>query len=776
MHRLETNFSEWVIRYRVAIIVLSVLAVIVSGLGVQYLGFTPDYRVYFRDDSPHLMAFNQNEATYSKSDNVFILIAPETGDVFEKEILTLVENLTEEAWQIPYSLRVDSIQNFQNTYAEDDDLIVEDLYAEASSLEQDDIQRVKSVALSDPLLYKRIISKDGGATAVNVTIEFPDIEPEEELREVVAHARELVKKYQEKYPTVKFYITGMAFMNNAFVESGQGDGETLFPISFVVMVLFLTILLRSVSAVFGVTLVIFMSTVVAFGLGGYAGVLLAPASVASGQMIMVLAVANSVHMLVTFIFDLQHNVAKTEALKESLRINLVPIFLTSVTTMIGFLGMNFNESAPYRDLGNLVAVGVFASMVFSLTFLPAIMSFLPVRIKPGEDAAVPYLEKFSRFSIKFHRPLLLLMCVVAILSAAAIPLNTSEEHFTTYFDHSVQFRVDSDATLDIMGGTFQLTYSLPANEKGGVSEPEYLKNLKAFADWYREQPETINVFVFTDTMLRLNKNMHGDDPAWQKLPESRDLAAQYTLLYEMSLPYGLDLNNQVNVDKSATRMVATVRDMTNNELMALEERAQAWLKANVPSTMTTIGTGTLMMFSHLADTNTTSMIVGSVLALILISGILMVALRSVKMGLLSLVTNILPAGVGFGLWGVLSGEVHMGLSVVVSMTLGIVVDDSVHFLSKYLRAKREKGYSTEESITYAFTHVGKALGISTLVLIAGFGVLMASHFAMTTDMALLTVWIIVAALAANFLFLPGLLLKFDNNKAKVLQQDANEGV
>ncbi|HAI96023.1 MAG: RND transporter [Cycloclasticus sp.] len=764
MHRLETRFSEWVMRYRLAIIVLSIVVVAASSFGVQYLGFTPDYRVYFREDSPHLIAFNQNEATYTKSDNVFILVEPENGDVFQPEYLALIEALTEEAWQIPHSRRVDSIQNYQNTYAEEDDLIVEDLYVDAESLAEEDIEYIKSIALTEPLLFKRMISKDGRATAVNVTIEFPEVDPQGELREVVAYSRELVKKYQEQYPNVRFYVTGMAFMNNAFVESGQSDGSTLFPISFLVMVLFLVFLLRSLSAVFGVTLIILMSTATAFGLGGYAGVLLTPGSVSSGQMIMVLAVANSVHMLVTFIFDLQHNVAKVDALKESLRINMLPIILTSVTTIIGFLGMNFNESAPYRDLGNLVAVGVFVSMVLSLTFLPAMMSFLPVRVKLGEDGSVKYLEKLSLFSIKYHRRLLIVMCVVAVISSVGIPLNTSEEHFTTYFDKTVQFRIDSDATLDIMGGTFQLTYSMPAETAGGVSEPEYLQNLEKFATWYREQPETISVFVFTDTMRRLNKNMHGDDPDKYTLPESRELAAQYMLLYEMSLPYGLDLNNQVNVDKSATRVVVTIQDMTNNELMALEDRAQAWLRENAPASMKTTGTGTLMMFSHLADTNTTSMIVGSVLALIIISAILMFALRSFKMGLFSLMTNILPAAIGFGLWGVLSGEVHMGLSVVVSMTLGIVVDDSVHFLSKYLRAKREKGYTTEQSITYAFTHVGKALSISTLVLVAGFGTLMASHFAMTTDMAILTVWIIIAALVANFLFLPGLLIKFDKEK------------
>ncbi len=106
----------------------------------------------------------------------------------------------------------------------------------------------------------------------------------------------------------------------------------------------------------------------------------------------------------------------------------------------------------------------------------------------------------------------------------------------------------------------------------------------------------------------------------------------------------------------------------------------------------------------------------------------------------------------------------MALATVVSMTLGIVVDDTVHFLSKYLRAKREKGYSTERSITYAFTHVGKALAISTIVLSAGFAVLMMSPFALNSDMAILTTWIIVIALIVDFLLLPVLLLKLDKDK------------
>jgi uncharacterized protein len=764
MDRLENYFSGWVIKYRAWIIAVSLMVLIATGNGLQYLGFDNDYRAFFTDDNPELLAYDEVENTYTKSDNVFILIEPKTGDVFQPEVLKLIEELTTSAWQTPYSRRVDSLQNFQNTYAEDDDLVVESLYEDATNLVAVDIENVKQVGLSDPLLLKRLVSADGRVTALNITIEYPKVDADKELKAVVSKTRDMVSHYQKAYPNVNFYITGIAFLNNAFVEAGENDLSLLVPVSLLLMLVIMFVLLRSISAVIGITLIIIFSDVIALGLGGYAGVKLTPASISSAQMIMVLAVANSVHLLVSFMYGLQHKVAKQEALRESIRINLQPIFLTSATTMIGFLCMNFSESPPFHDLGNLVAAGVFVSFCLSLTFLPAIMSYLPVRVKVGEDISVERLAFFSTFVIRHKNFILFSSLVVILASAYAATLNKPEEQFLKYFDKSVEFRVDSDFANQSVGGLFQLSFSLPAEGKGGISDPEYLESLDRFAQWLKVQPEIINTYVLSDTLRRLNKNMHGDDPAWYKLPESRELAAQYLLLYEMSLPYGLDLNNQVNIDKSATLLVVGVQEMSNVELLDFEQRVQQWMQSNLPESMQTNGSGAMLIFAHLTEKNIKSMLSGSVLALVLISMILIFALRSIKIGLLSLVPNLVPVIIGFGLWGLLYVEVNMALASVVSMTLGIVVDDTVHFLSKYLRAKREKGYSTEESITYAFTHVGKALTISTLILSAGFGVLMMSPFSLNSDMATLTTWIIMIALVVDLLLLPILLLKLDKEK------------
>jgi len=265
-------------------------------------------------------------------------------------------------------------------------------------------------------------------------------------------------------------------------------------------------------------------------------------------------------------------------------------------------------------------------------------------------------------------------------------------------------------------------------------------------------------------MKRLNKNLHGDDPAWFRIPESRELAAQYLLLYEMSLPYGLDLNDQINVDKSATRLNVSLKSISSNNAIALEERAQRWLRGNAPESMQVDGASPAIMFSHIGARNIRSMLSGTTLALVLISVTLIFALRSLRIGMISIVPNLVPAGMAFGLWGLLVGQVGLALSVVTGMTLGIVVDDTVHFLSKYLRARREEGLSSADAVRYAFHTVGTALWTTSAVLIAGFLVLTRSPFELNSGMGLLTAITIALALLADFLLLPTLLMTLDKKE------------
>jgi hypothetical protein len=167
------------------------------------------------------------------------------------------------------------------------------------------------------------------------------------------------------------------------------------------------------------------------------------------------------------------------------------------------------------------------------------------------------------------------------------------------------------------------------------------------------------------------------------------------------------------------------------------------------------------MFAHIGKRNISSMLLGTTVALVLISLVLVIALKSVKIGLISMIPNLVPAAMAFGLWGILVGEVGLALSVVTGMTLGIVVDDTVHFLSKYLRARREQNMSSPDAVRFAFANVGMALWATSVALVAGFLVLSLSAFKLNSGMGLLTAITITFALLADFLFLPPLLMKLE---------------
>ena len=266
--------------------------------------------------------------------------------------------------------------------------------------------------------------------------------------------------------------------------------------------------------------------------------------------------------------------------------------------------------------------------------------------------------------------------------------------------------------------------------------------------------------------------MHGDDNSYYRLPERRDLAAQYLLLYEMSLPYGLDLNNQIDVDKSATRVIVTVKNMTTRELRSMDEKARVWLKANAPDSMFTYGSGLSIIWAHISARNISSMLGASFAALVLISGLLIFALRSFKLGMVSLFPNLAPAFMAFGIWGIIVGQVGLGLSVIVSLTLGIVVDDTVHYLNHYLHARRGHHMSPSRAILYSFETVGTAMWITTLTLVAGFLVLTFSGYKMNADMGLMSAITITLALATDLLLLPPLLMKVDRRSYGVTNEES----
>lgn len=763
-------YARWLMRQRWLVIVTMLLIVGFFASGARFLEFTNDYRAFFYEDNPQRQAFETMQETYSKADNVLFVITPKDGTVFSKKTLASLEWLTEQAWQTPYSNRVESITNFQHTQAEGDDLSVSDLVNDSAALTEEQIEGVKAVALNEPLILRRLINPEASVTGVNVTVQLPG-KSLTETPEIAQFARKLAEELEARDSNLRVDLTGVVMMNNTFSEVSASDMSRLVPIMFAIIVVLLGFMLRSVVPVAVTVLLIALSILVGMGALGWSGLKMTTPLATAPTIILTVAVADAVHIFVTYMAGLSQGKSREGAMIESIRLNFFAISLTSLTTIFGFLMMNFTEVPPLAHLGNTVAAGIAGAWILSLTLLPAIAVLLPIKTSTARATHHPFFDALARFVITRRLYIVLSFGALIIFCAFLIPKNEINDEFVKYFDESVTFRQSTDYATDVLLGPYTQEFSLNSGSESGIADPEFLQQVESFVEYAKAQPEVSHVFTFTDIIKRLNRNMHGDDDAYYRLPDSRELAAQYLLLYEMSLPYGLDLTNQVNLDKSATKVTLSLRNLSSAEQLNLESRLRQWLAKNSPELDVSVASTTLI-FAHIGQRNATSQTYGVVLSLIFIPFILIVALRSIKIGLVSLIPNLVPLIIAFGIWAVIDGQIGMTVALVAGVTLGIVVDDTIHFLSKYLRARRELGMNSEQAIHYAFNNVGSALLVTTVVLICGFSVLLLSLFKLNGDLGAMASMTFAIALLLDFLLLPALLTYFDGDKTYAIEEPA----
>ena len=571
------RYARWIVRQRWAVLIVVLLATAAAAAGVPKIDLATDYRVFFSPDNPDLAAYEAVENIYTKNDNVLFALRPRSGDVFTPELLETMRALTEDAWQIPYSTRVDGLTNFQHTWADGDDLIVEDLVG-PGAITADVVARARDVGLSEPLLVGRLVAEDARTAGINVRISLPG-DSKAELPETVEHVRQLLVTYRAANPDVEIHASGIAMMNWAFAEAPMLDMPFVMPLMFGAFVLAIVVFLRSMSGIISTLTVLLLSTLTAVGIAGHLGILLDPVSSAAPIVILTLAVADSVHILVSWLGLRRDKVENREALIEAVRINAMPVFLTSITTAIGFLSLNFSDSPPFRLLGNITAFGVMVARVYSMTVLPALVAILPARdaVRTGRGRLDALMERFSELLVRRYRPVLATMGIVAVLLSLSIARLQVNDQYIDYFDESLPIRIASDCTVDHLSGIYSTTYSLEAGGSQEVANPTYLAAVDAFTDYLESRPAVVHVNSFTRTMKRLNKNLHGDDPAEYRLPEDQELAAQYLLLYELSLPYGLDVNDQIDVDKRSLRLDVTYGDVDIAVVEGETRLAEAWL-------------------------------------------------------------------------------------------------------------------------------------------------------------------------------------------------------
>ena len=759
------RWNRWVVDHPALVLVLALVACALAGMGLKDYQNNNDPRIFFTEENPDYKRFRELEDRFTSNEMVMFIVHPESGEVFEPDTLTALEELTDLAWTLPSSTRVDSLTNFQHTDVEGDDLYTSYLIEDAQQLTDEQIQRIRSIALDEPTLVGRLVSAKGHVAGVAVTVTMEEGHREAPL--ITSAAREIRDQMRQRYPDIEFMLTGTVVFSEASKQATDQAMTTTFPLAGLAMLLCLFLIVRSLLFTGIVVVVIGLSIVSATGLAILLGVEFSPIVSLAPAMILTLAVADCVHLLSTYRHERLAGHACRESVLESMRINFQPIWLTSLTTAIGFAILNFSESQPFRALGDVVVGGVMIAFLLSVTVLPALLLLVPHRIRPHSQVDYdPAMLWFADRVIRFYKPLLAGMTLVVVALVAALPTNHINDVFNEYFDETFDVRRVNDFAMREMTGMHRIDYSIHAGAPGATMEPEFLANLDRFTDWLSRQDHVVYATAFSDVIKRLNRDMHGGDEDWYRVPEQRDLISQYTLLYELSLPQGLGLDNQLDINREYARVSVVLENIGSTPVLEFNRRAEQWLEENMPEPMHAKGTGMDILFGHVTLLNIQSMLGGAAIGLAIVSLLLVIALRSWWYGVLSLVPNMLPAAMAFGVWGLINGEIGLAVSIVACMTIGIVVDDTVHFLSKYVRAKRELGLDTEGAVRYAFRTVGVALVATSVVLVTNFAVIGTSHFYPNSSMGMLSAITIAMALVVDFLFFVPLLIALDRRRRK----------
>lgn len=745
------------------ILLLCILLCMAAIAGLPRLTLSSDSRVFFDPKDPGLVELENFEHKYGQNNGVLMVVSAQGEKVASPHVLAAIGDLTARAWKLPHSTRVESLTNFPHVQSDADSFAVDELVphpADVTPMRAADVERI---ALSDPLIVNRLIAADGKAAGVLVNFNLPE-EGSKQVREIIAASRTLAAALEKDYPGIDVKLTGNVMLLGTFAEAAVSDAILLIPVSLIVTALMMFLFVRSIKPSIAILTLLTLSSGSAMGVAGWLGFIVNPASIAAPIIILTVNMASAVRIVTTTMQFLGQGMTKSDAIRKSMEMHLRPVTLTNATSAVGFLSMNLAEAPPFRDLGNMVGIGIAFAYVLTFTWLPAMLTLMDV--KPAEGRSERAMKALGFFVNRYYIGLFVLCGLIVVASGMWLQRITLDDDFARYFDQRFQYRQDSDFAEEHLTGLNIIEFDVGAGREGGVYDPAYQRKLAEFLVWLRAQPHVVSVLGVPDITRRIEKAMNAGKPGdHDKIPDDPDRIAQYFLLYELSLPYGSSLNDQINVSRSSSRVTAILRHVKSSEIRALNIEAQNWLAANAPPAMEAEGISINVLFSNVSWINIRSMIGTTIASMVLIAIIVGVALRSSTYGLLSILMNILPSIVGFGIWGLLIGQIGLAASVITAMTIGLVVDDTIYFLIMY-QAARRRGLDSEQSINEVFEIVGSAMLVITVSLAVGFGVLIASGFEVNRSLGAQTTIVILANLFIDWLMLPPLLRLMDRRKIR----------
>ena len=753
------DLARTLVERRTLLAVLTIIVSIVVGWGVTKTSIDPRSDAILPEDDPYAAEVKAVEADFPRSRSaLFTFIAPD-GDIFNREALTAMEALHARFGEVQSAVAVGSMVNYRLNAVDETIYGRQYLLPPVDSLSDNDLAEVRDIALADEDLVKTQLARDGDM-ALAIFKYRPSGEGLSERLEIARSVVALRDRLRGDYPGVEIYVLGNDLFELDSYNAQIKDRNNLAPLVALATTLLLWLCLNSLVYALCTLVVSFLGILLTIGTVGWSGFAFNQISNMGPLVVLTIAMAHGIHIISIYLQGLHEGLSKLEALEQSLRLNLQPVTLATVTTAMGFLSLNYCSSAGIYGFGNAVAMGVVWAYLVTLTLLPALIMWVPTRRIPRPLGVRGMIRRVSDLVTQRGNALFWGLSVIIVICLAMLPLNKVDFDRFEFIDKDSDFHRVITALAEKIGNDQSLVYAIDSGQYYGIADPVFMLEVERFADWLEEQPDVSVVNSYVGMLKTLNEAENDNDEAWHILPDDNLQVIDYLVGYQLVQEIEPHLEPIFDPEYTTVRVVVGTSNLSNVQLLELNKRIEAWHTANINPDYRVLHGSNTILYARLNDTISRQLLEGFTVSFLLITLTMLVGLRSVRYGLISIAPNLLPPAVVFGVWGLFVGQLSPYILMLFSISIGLVVDDSVHVLSKYMAA-RKAGENPDEAVRYSLDKAGSAITITTAALAMCTFILVFSNTYYYQNVALMLTPIIVVALLLDLLFLPPLLVKLD---------------
>ncbi|MGB0620040.1 MAG: efflux RND transporter permease subunit [Myxococcota bacterium] len=785
--RLNDSFAAlagWSFDHRWVVVALS--AVLLGGL--VHLASTVrqdnSYQAYFDQDDPSALYYEQYRSDFGSDEVSYILYeapgyehGPWNLEVMRK-LVSLTRTLEDE---VPFLYEVTSLANAELTIGVPDGIEIFELKDDFPE-SQAELLALRDAYLTKPMLVGGILSEDARFGAITVEMDVSATDPPEVLRLDPDLGDAVENVYPQppylaieeilarpEYDGLVFYHSGDVPINATYNLAAFGEAALLNGLTSLVIGLLLACFFRSFVGVIAPLVVVQMGV---FACLAFIAVIGWTVNLSFGSMpslLTAIGIAHSVHILSEFRVRFEALGDRRCALVETFHLVGAPCLLTSVTTAMGFGAMSFVPIRSVSEMGGYAAFGVLMAFVLSFTLLTALLSFgrrtrqvLPAaatehKRSKGRAIMRSALLAIARFDQRNRLPILAGFAVLAALSIAGITRLVVDSNWLDDYSDAMPVKAATIKVDTVMGGTTNVIYIFDAGEEDGIKEPAVLREidrLQRIGEAY-DPAYVRKAYSIVDVLEDLNEAFHGGDPEYHTIPETRELVAQYLLLYETS--GGEEAEELVTSDYQRASLEFRLAMASGQKTADFIDTLDAALE-EYPTTQSQVSlTGIGALWVKMMDYIVTSQIRGFLLAFGAIAVVLVMVFRSPRIGLIAMIPNLSPVLLTLGAMGWFGIVLDYSKVGIAAVAMGIAVDDTIHLMTRYRHEFEKRGYYME-ALMAALEDVGRALIITSVTLACGFLVLTLSILDMTAMQGILLSTTVAVALIADFLLMPALIL------------------